>query len=154
MYHSSNGTAQDGLLQRLGVTGASTGSHTTSFSPDFIDIPQDYFLVASGPGDTSPTVFSGGVFKAADNTAYIFGTSSADTVSISDSGSPSVTYNGGSAVSFSSSAQIHVRTEGGGDTIDASGVTISGRTVWAFGGDGNDTITGGAGNDLLVWRRG
>jgi autotransporter-associated beta strand protein len=63
------------------------------------------------------------------------------------SGNMTFTINGVSYGPFAPTSRVVVYGQGGNDDIDAKKVALP---VWLFGGDGNDTLTGGDGADVLV----
>lgn len=78
----------------------------------------------------------------------IEGTSGADTFKIAMSGSKVVlTYKNSPAGTFAVTGRIVIKTLAGNDKLT---VTSSNFPIWAFGGDGNDSLMGGAKNDILV----
>ena len=81
----------------------------------------------------------------------IFGTNSNDTITIAQvgtgQGKAKVTINGSNKGTFSFTGSIVVFGQDGNDKITVgSGIT---RTVYGFGGFGDDTIAGGGGADVL-----
>ncbi len=89
------------------------------------------------------TTFSNGLLT-------IEGTSGADTIALSVSGSNiKVSQNGLSPVQFPSSSvhKISISTHDGNDTVTISNSITKPATI--SGGKGNDTLTGGGGNDSL-----
>jgi autotransporter-associated beta strand protein len=82
----------------------------------------------------------------------IVGTANSDTISVTQNGtgqgSVKVNINGVNKGTFNFSGVILVYGNNGNDNITiAAGIT---RTAYVFGGDGNDTVSSGGGNDVLV----
>ncbi len=78
----------------------------------------------------------------------IIGTSKNDTISVTGAdGNSTVTINGSNKGTFKYTGSIVIFGQDGNDTITvASNIT---RTVYAFGGAGNDVVNGGGGSDFL-----
>jgi len=134
----------------------------------------DYLVAEMDFGDGSPPVlarFQGGTFQTADanGTVYVFGDASLNddtpdtaqftnsvtiasaggSVSVSGSGS-----DGDTAVSYSqtystASSEVDFFAYDNTSTADASGLAAS-TSLKALGGDGDNTILGGQGNDTIV----
>ena len=91
------------------------GSHTVSIAPPAADVSGDYYLIAQDDQPANNTIaFDGGVFRGGDGTVYVFGTDAADTVQVHSS---SVVLNGTSYLLTTTPTGIHIRTEGGNDTV-------------------------------------
>ena len=89
--------------------------------------------------------------NSAHTALQIFGTNSNDTITIAQvgtgQGKAKVTINGSNKGTFSFTGSIVVFGQDGNDKITVgSGIT---RTVYGFGGFGDDTIAGGGGADVL-----
>jgi len=92
--------------------------------------------------------FAGGIFKTAAGTIHIHGTSAADSISISQSSNVDVVFNGANFAYVPSGVTgVRVRSHAGNDSVVSS--IAADKAFAAFGGDGNDTITGGAGADVF-----
>ena len=168
VYRSSDGVHADGaLLTTYTVDDPTRGSaQTATFAPDMgTDIEQDFFLVATADGNvpiqTNVTRFAGGAFRGSSNVLYVFGTSADDTVSITEYATPTMPLtiflapNSGSTTYLGSSvSEIHVRGNEGDDTIAYSAESPTPESIWAFGGDGNDTISSGGRRRSARWRNG
>jgi Ca2+-binding RTX toxin-like protein len=160
VYRSSDATSLDALLTSKRIDASSdlsVGSHSVTIQANFTDPQQDYFLLGvldssgevSEASETNNTmVMSGGVFVSSGGIIEVQGGSAADNVSVSSGSSVTVTCNTNTySYAASTISGIHVRTHAGDDTITMdSSLTIP---LWAFGGDGDDTITGGAGADFI-----
>ncbi len=82
----------------------------------------------------------------------VFGTNRGDNIQLSNqNGSVRVRMNGNVLGVFNPTGVIGVFGDNGDDNIDAHGLN---RTVWLFGDDGNDCLTGGDCADLLVGGKG
>lgn len=82
----------------------------------------------------------------------VFGTSGKDTINITKQHDKYlVTMNGILLGRYSPSGIIAVFAAGGNDTVNATNLD---KTVWLFGDDGNDKLTGGTKNDLIVGGKG
>ncbi|HJQ80664.1 MAG TPA: calcium-binding protein, partial [Lacipirellulaceae bacterium] len=162
VYRSSDGITPQGAA--LGVY------HVTDVDPDPYtayldvalgdDVQEDYYLLAviEDAGDdtgNNTEVFFGGAFcDETTGIVYYHATMSSgvDKIRIpSDNPLQIQREQGGSyqpiythPTAFSS---VHIRTHGGADTIDIA--TDHDMTLWAFGGDGSDTIFSGVGDDFL-----
>ncbi|MFN0055447.1 MAG: S8 family serine peptidase, partial [Planctomycetales bacterium] len=100
---------------------------------------------STSPGTNNVGLFSG-VYHAPAGQVLVQGTSGNDTVSVS--GSISVTFNGTTyAYAASDVAGLRVRGQDGDDTVTATALS---KSLWAWGGAGNDTLTGGTAADVLV----
>ncbi|MFN0055003.1 MAG: YDG domain-containing protein, partial [Planctomycetales bacterium] len=100
---------------------------------------------STSPGTNNVGVFSG-VYHAPSGPVLVQGGSGNDTVSVS--GSISVTVNSTTFTYVASDvATLRVRGHDGDDTVTASAL---GKPLWAWGGAGNDTLTGGSAADTLV----
>jgi Ca2+-binding RTX toxin-like protein len=93
---------------------------------------------------------------SAKKAVKIEGTDNNDTITVTKSGTSQgkvvVKINGSNKGTFSFSGSILAYGKGGNDNINID-LSIS-RTVFAFGGDGKDTISSGSGNDVLVGNAG
>lgn len=161
LYRSNDGTTLGDLLATIEVTDAYNRSVGTgrvvTISPNFSDVGSDYKLIAvldannevgESNEDNNKSVFSGGVFQTADGTVHIHGTPAADSISIGQSDNVDVVFNGANfAFAPSGVSAVRVRAHAGNDSV-VSGIAAD-KAFAAFGGDGNDTITGGAGADVI-----
>jgi Ca2+-binding RTX toxin-like protein len=161
VYQSADGTTLGALLLTRRITDSAKlavgTNHIESVAPSFNDTQADYFLVAKvdADGEVSETdeanntaTFSGGVFKTADGIVHVHGTGSGDTIGVSKPGTLDVAFNG---TTYNYTADgvtgIRIRSHAGNDSVTTgSGVD---KAMWAFGGDGNDTLNGGDANDYL-----
>ena len=154
IYSSPDGITPDQLLGsypvgNLDSSELTAGLHTISITPPGADVPADYYLIAVADSDATPEdntrVFDGGIFRANDGTAYVFGTDAADMAQVQTS---SLALNNTSYILTSTPTAVHVRTEGGDDAVTVgTGVT---EPVWIYGGAGNNSITdGGSGGDVV-----
>lgn len=156
IYSSVNGSTPGTLLMTHRVTNSAdrtVGQHTLNFQAAFNDLSTDYSLLAKldsgseaseGYENNNIRQFSGGAFQTTDGTVHVHGTSGSDTISISNG---SVTLNGASK-SFTGVTAVRARAHGGADTVaGSSAVTVP---ITAFGGAGNDSLTGGNVNDYLA----
>ena len=156
VYSSADGVTPDTLLQMHRFDDASeysVGSHTQSIVANFTDSTDDYKLlmvfdvndeVAEANENDNDQLFDGGVFRSGD-IVHVHGSAVADTVSISNGTAMNVTLNGVTHTFGANVSEVHVRTQAGDDTVSSA----NSRNLWAFGGDGSDSLTGGAGNDWL-----
>lgn len=97
--------------------------------------------------------FQGGVFRSGNGELNVHGTIADDAVQVTGGTTLNVTFNAG-AYTFTPSeiTQIRVWGQNGNDTISAdSSFTLP---FVVFGGDGNDTITGGGGSNSLYGNAG
>ena len=140
-------------------------------NPLAVDIAGNYHLIAVSDANGTdaggspldpPLEFAGGIFMATDATqtpaptlVYVFGAPSDNTVTITSSSVQLVDAGGTTTLSLSGIADltgIHVRGEGGNDTLGVAPAAMAGVTtpLWLYGGDGNNTLIGGAGDDIIV----
>ncbi|MGB4975847.1 MAG: calcium-binding protein, partial [Anaerolineae bacterium] len=114
-----------------------------------VDSKQDYYLLAvSSLGHTA--LFTG-VYHLPASPIYVHGDElTGDAVIVSgDGGTMTVNFNGTSYnYSTPDVTALSVRTHGGDDAVDASGLTAALPSV-LLGGAGNDQLSGGMGNDTL-----
>jgi surface-anchored protein len=88
-----------------------------------------------------------GVYRIPNGPIFVHGTSGADTITIAPSGSSTVVTFNGTPYSFTGTiASVRVRAHAGNDMVDATGLNFA---LWSWGGDGNDTLIGGAKGDVL-----
>ena len=162
VYRSSDGVAHDAELTRVRVSDsamlAQGTNHELVIDAAFADVQDDYFLVVEFDADgevaeTSETnnerQFEGGVFRANDGTVHVHGTSASDNIAFTRQGTNLEIEFGGTVNTFveSSVTEIHVRSHGGDDVVSSDGTIDKG--IWAFGGEGTDTLYGGYGDDYL-----
>ncbi len=161
IYSSSDGVTPGTLLMSHRVTNSADRSvgtgHVVGFQANFSDLATDYSLLvkldsaneaAEEIESNNTRLFAGGVFQAADGAVHVHGTSSADTVTITQGSQVSVTLNGNTTnVGASGVTALRMRTQGGADT--ASGNSNVTKPITAFGGSGDDQLTGGNAADTL-----
>jgi len=115
--------------------------------------------VADDDVNNNKRLFDGGAFKdGATGTVYYFAAnnSTTDLIRVASTGGVNPTYQvlrdtgAGYAPIYQGSpfSEIHVRTYAGNDRVEIVDPALNVR-LWAFGGAGNDTIYGAAGNDYL-----
>ena len=134
------------------------GTHAITVAPDFNDLNVDYALVAKWDADDeviesnesdNTSGFDEGVFLSEDDVVYVHGSDDDDSINLFTSGSTLYVIANGQSNSFNASTVgvVRIRVHDGNDGVVASAVgTIS---MWAFGGDGNDSLSGGDGDDWL-----
>ena len=160
VYRSSDGVTADTLIQTRRITDSAdlavgTG-HTIAIDPNFTDVEQDYYLVvkldnANENSESSETnnqaAFAGGFFLNGSE-LHVHGTDGADSLDLDLEGTIDVTM-GALSQSYNPAAvsTIHARMHGGNDSITTS--TRIAASMWAFGGDGNDTIHGTSYDDRI-----
>ncbi len=79
---------------------------------------------------------------------FIGGTNKNDIITVAGSSKLVVTINGKVSIINRPSSRIVIYGQGGNDKLLTPGVLSN--PVWLFGGDGNDTLASGRGNDVLV----
>jgi Ca2+-binding RTX toxin-like protein len=160
VYRSNDGVTADTLIQTQRITNAAelavgTG-HSITIDPNFTDVEQDYYLVVKLDNASENTesnegnnqaAFAGGVFTNGSE-LHVHGTDGADTLTFGHSGTVDVTM-GALSYSYNSIdvSAIRARMHDGNDSITTS--TRIGVSMWAFGGDGDDTLHGTSVNDKL-----
>ena len=160
IYRSSDGLTADTWIQTKRVTNPAdlalgTG-HTITIDPNFTDVEQDYYLVvkldnadenSEATETNNQAVLSGGVFLNGSQ-LHVHGTDGADTLDFADSGMLDVTLDTQS-YSYNSEdiSALRVRMHDGHDIVTAA--ASIGVSMWAFGGDGDDTIHGTSFDDRL-----
>jgi Ca2+-binding RTX toxin-like protein len=106
--------------------------------------------------DLAATV-GGNTGDGGQDSVIVSGTANADNVQVSGS-SGNVHINGLAAqvniVQAEATDQLQVNSQGGNDTVDASGLAAGVMGLTLNGGDGNDTLIGSAGDDLIIGGRG
>ncbi len=160
------GTATlQGGVATFSTAGLAAGSHsvTASYAGGGV-------FVASASGTVAQTIQTAALeadsLVPGGTVLYVGGTSSNDTITFTPadaSGGISVTINNSatknkttSLGTFSGVTRIVAYGLAGDDVIQLATAKINGQTVsiataaMLFGGDGNDTLTGGIGNDVLV----
>jgi hypothetical protein len=168
VFRSSDGLSRDELIATREVTLASDraiGAHTINISPDFIDVKQDYRLIAVADWlsfvteiaeDNNHVAFGGGAFRTRDGILYVHGKDAAETVRI-DGGGPRGTASDSLRLSIddwmmdyhtSTVQEIHLRLHGGDDMLNVQPQVT--QNLVAYAGAGNDRILAGAGSDWLV----
>jgi hypothetical protein len=162
VYQSLDGVSLDALIGEVRVTNqqalAQGTNHSAAIPPAFSDAAVDYRLIAkldfdsevAEPDETNNAmVFSGGVFRSTDGMVHVHGSSAADSVSLSSASSLEVVFN---CVNYSFATSgvsgIHMRLHGGNDMLAMDSAVD--KVIWAFGGEGADTLTGGYGGDVLA----
>jgi Ca2+-binding RTX toxin-like protein len=178
VYQSTDALlGSDQLLASLPITSLSdraTGTHTKSWTigsgsgqvslpgAGAIETDDDYSLLVvadpsdfvpeddpAGTGEDNVATFVGNYF-AGQGLVMVHGGPAADTIVIG--GSLSVSVNGVAATYVASRVTgVRVRTHAGNDSVNAS---ASNRPLGMWGGDGNDTLTGGTVADLLAGNAG
>jgi hypothetical protein len=167
VYRSADGVTRDALIGSHEVTletDRAAGPHTIEIAPDFLDVREDYRLIAVADptgaiAETSETnnelSFAGGAFRAADGVVHLHGTDVADSVRIDSSatGSADATINitvDDRSMEYNAStlSEIHLRLHGGEDVLNVQ-PNIR-HNIHAFAGAGNDRVLSGAGSDWLV----
>ena len=120
------------------------------------EVDTDYYVLAvADPTNAVPEVDASipgannvaslaGVYHAANGQLLIQGSQGVDNISFN--GVKGVTWNGTTYTYPSDISAVRIRTHGGNDVINASTV---GKVVLAYGGDGDDNISGGTANDIL-----
>lgn len=166
IYRSSDGVHLDQLLLSRIVTDPTQlalGKRQQFLSANFVDLPEDYHLVAvvdaaGAVVETSEAnntrTLDRGVFQSGDGTVHVQGNDLRDSVQISrkilTSGVEVLqvsTIGTTRQYTYSTVTDIRIRTHGGNDTISlAANVT---NPLVAFAGDGLDTVFGGAGRDQI-----
>jgi len=155
IYSTTDGQTPGTLLASIPVTddqSLQAGSqHELVVIPDLEEVDGDYSLLAVTDGDVTTSnnswPLTSGAFNSQDSIVHVFGSGSGDQISISPSsidgtlGATQLSYPLSSGIS-----EVHVQASAGDDTIDASTATA---TLVAYGGPGNDTITGSDRDDLL-----
>ena len=135
------------------VPAAAAGSKNFALGAEIIvpvvDKDQDYYLLAVS--SLGHTALFRGVYHLSAAPVYVHGDDLAgDSVTISgDATTLHVTSNGSSyAYPTADVTALSVRTHGGNDAVDASGLTVSLPSM-QYGGEHDDQLTGGVGDDLL-----
>ncbi len=166
VYTSPDGSTPDQLLMSDAVTvngtnfPLTTGTYTASFTPTFDDIASDFHLIAVADANSDSTQntveFAGGVFVAASlatptqNIVYVFGTSGAETVSVTNS---SVQLTDSAATTLlplagiSDLGGIHVRGEYGNEVLHVDADVTA--PLWLYGGSTTDLLDGGSGQNVV-----
>jgi len=164
VYRSLDGTTPisgSAPLLTHNITGntAVGNDYTALIAADFVDLQEDYFLLAKveltdGNTANNSRVFDGGVFRS-NNVIHVQtgSLSDADTVTIAQNGTDvEVTWKIGATTKgtavVTGNAEVHVRTHAGNDNVNESAALSV--PLWAFGGFGFDALYGGAADDLLV----
>jgi len=171
VYRSADGVSRDALIGSQEVTLESdrtAGAHTIEIAPDFLDVREDYRLIAvADPAGAiaeeseinNELAFAGGVFRTADGVVHLHGTDVADSVKIKvaepanglGGAKDSIDIEiGDSMLNFDAStvSEIHLRLHDGDDVLN---VQPNFRyNIHGFAGAGNDRILSGAGSDWLV----
>ncbi|OHB65824.1 MAG: hypothetical protein A2V70_13575 [Planctomycetes bacterium RBG_13_63_9] len=165
IYRSADGEAADALLMSHRISDPaelSVGTHSVTIEPDFVEVPEDYFLVVELDGNSEVVEtdetdnqrrFEGGIFQTADGTVHVHGDGGQDQYGFLDlDGSRlEIWYDSESPrqfASFDAYTGVHVRTHGGDDTISMMSLPTADTPFWAFGGDGADLIGQAAGGEL------
>ncbi|MHB8898168.1 MAG: hypothetical protein ACYC6Y_05435 [Thermoguttaceae bacterium] len=163
IYRSGDGQTADTLIQTHRVAGAADlavgAGHAITIDPDFTDVEQDCYLVVKLDSSTenaklsetnNQALFAGGAFvNGYSGQLHVHGTDGANSLSFGESsgmitvtmGSLSESYDGYGISS------IRVRMHDGNDSVTASASVAA--SMWAFGGQGNDTIHGTSLDDKL-----
>ncbi len=169
---------EDSLLSRIGLTAAadlSVGPHTKTFTigsgvgkvalpgNGAPELSTDYHVLAviSLPSGQTSTALRGSYLAGKD--IMVHGSEDADSITISKTATDYQVTVGSTSYTYDATmTRVRVRSHGGADTLQASSSAIpvfawggngddnlSGGTVadWLDGGPGNDTLTGLAGND-------
>ncbi len=165
IYTTSDGTTPGTLLASTTTPGNVTlgATQTATVTPTGVNSLSDYRLLVvlddtAVTGDTTTAnnklLFEGGIFQtSASGTTYIHvhgSDTAADTVTITKSGSNThveTNLDTTGITGLTSSVEFRIETHGGNDTIATDSDVAA--VIRAYGGTGNDTITGGAANDLL-----
>jgi ELWxxDGT repeat protein len=178
IYASPDGSATGQRLWSIDA-GGGLGDHTLEFTPDFDDLPEDYFLVAVVDGDNEITEidetnnvarFSGGMFLAneptsgkdvlhiigfdeeawSDEEVWIDGAVGDDEVAATVLNSSTLQITlSGLPQEFSIAAIDEIHFRGNIGDDAFAPDASLNLTMWAFGGAGNDSLYGGAGPDHL-----
>jgi hypothetical protein len=94
VYRSSDGVTRDSLIGSREIaleTERTVGSHTIEIAADFVDVREDYRLIAvadpaNGLAETNEEnnqlSFASGAFRSADDVLHVHGTDAADSVRI------------------------------------------------------------------------
>ena len=158
IYRSFDGVTPDELLVSRWIdAGLGIGSHQVIIPAAFTDLVADYELFAviddgsaimEAEEGNNQASFGGGAFVDAAAVLQVHGTMAGDIVTIYDNGYLNVDYNN-TVYSYLSTeiAAIAVRTHGNQDYVLVDYTLMA--SVKAFGGDDNDFLLGGAGNDLF-----
>jgi len=130
------------------AAGSATVANTTTISTiGDADNNQNVIIENDGPGGAFPTTIAWAVDGGGGvaDSLIIAGSDGADVVTITGT---SFTMNGAAGVT---AGLEDINVDGGADddTIDASADTAGGPVLFLNGGDDDDTITGGAGDDFL-----
>jgi len=161
IYRSGDGVTADAPLAAQRVSNSAdlevgTG-HTVAIRAEFTDVEEDYFLIAvvdanaevvEADESNNESLFTGGMFLAADGTLHAHGTGVADSLELAVSTTLDAVLNG-SPRSYDTGdvSAIHVRLHQAEDTVTTSSSVAT--PMWVFGGEGDDYIEGGAAGDEL-----
>jgi hypothetical protein len=146
-----------GVHSKSYVLGVDMGLVTAALETD-----EDYYLLAvadvnnsvseedvDAVNEDNTAVFQG-VYHQSAEPVFVHGSDSGDTIALTHSGGPVVTFNG-TPYSYISAdvTAFRLRGHGNDDTINGSLLGVA-KATYQMGGPGNDQLTGGLGVDVLV----
>ena len=136
LSHSCGGTSASALVGNYAINCAVSGDGTGKMS-NYNVIFNPGTLMVTAPS-TITVVQNGGDL-------IIVGTEGTDSIDVNANNPSAITINGKGSYSVSPTGRVIVYGLGSADNINLNGSV----TLEAHGGYGNDTITGGAGNDVI-----